>query len=191
MTQIVLFHHVLGLTDGLRHVADRLRDAGHDVLTPDLFGGRTFATIAEGLAFSEDLGDDALLSRAEDAVAGLETPIVAGVSMGGIPAEHLLLTRPVAGALLLSTFVDPGFLTGSWPDEVPVHVLGMDADPFFALEGDLDAARAWAQVHDNLHVHVLPGDRHLFMDDSTDEYDAEATRLLIARIDALVKGMAD
>lgn len=45
MADVLFFHHTQGLTPGLVAFADRLRAAGHTVHTPDLFGGRTFATI--------------------------------------------------------------------------------------------------------------------------------------------------
>ena len=42
MAHIVLFHHILGLTPGVRGLADAFVEAGHQVSTPDLFSGRTF-----------------------------------------------------------------------------------------------------------------------------------------------------
>ena len=56
MTEVVLYHHVQGLTDGVRSFADELRQAGHTVHTPDMFDGRTFATIEEGMAFAGEAG---------------------------------------------------------------------------------------------------------------------------------------
>ena len=52
MAEVVLYHHVQGLTDGMQSFADELRAAGHTVHTPDLFDGRTFDTIEEGMAFA-------------------------------------------------------------------------------------------------------------------------------------------
>ena len=51
MATIVLYHHVLGLTPGVRALADALATAGRTVLTPDLFDGRTFASIDAGMPF--------------------------------------------------------------------------------------------------------------------------------------------
>ena len=42
MAEVLLYHHIQGLTDGVRTFADDLRQAGHTVHTPDLFDGRTF-----------------------------------------------------------------------------------------------------------------------------------------------------
>ena len=47
MAEVILFHHALGVTDGVRAFADQLRDGGHSVTVGDLFGGTTFDTIEE------------------------------------------------------------------------------------------------------------------------------------------------
>ena len=70
MTEVVLYHHVQGLTDGVRSFADELREAGHTVHTPDLFDGRTFGTIEEGMAFARETGFGALFERGVAAARG-------------------------------------------------------------------------------------------------------------------------
>jgi len=45
MTEVVLYHHVQGLTEGVRSFAGELAQAGHTVHTPDMFDGRAFGTI--------------------------------------------------------------------------------------------------------------------------------------------------
>jgi dienelactone hydrolase len=49
MAEVVLFHHAQGLTPGIVAWAGELRQAGHTVHTPDLFDGRTFGSIEEGM----------------------------------------------------------------------------------------------------------------------------------------------
>ena len=63
MTEVMLYHHVQGLTEGVRSFADELRQAGHTVHTPDLFDGRTFDTIEEGMAFAGEAGFATLAER--------------------------------------------------------------------------------------------------------------------------------
>src|SRR3954471_24662866 len=110
MATIVLFHHVQGLTPGLRAFADRLRYGGHDVHTPDLFDGRVFDSIEEGLGFARGVDDDAL---ADEAVAALPAEVVyIGSSLGVIQAQRLAQTRAGAqGAVLLESAVP---VTGEW-----------------------------------------------------------------------------
>jgi dienelactone hydrolase len=187
MAEVVLFHHVQGLTDGVRAFADQLRSGGHTVHTPDLFDGERAGTIEEGLALTERIGDEVLGRRADDAVADLPEGLVyGGFSFGAAAAQRLAQTRAGArGALLYEACISitGPWTFGPWPDGVPVQVHGMDDDPFFAREGDLDAARELAETlgPDLAEVFVYPGDRHLFTDSSLPSYDADATALVVRR----------
>ena len=98
VAEVVLFHHALGLTDVVRGFADDLRESGHTVHTPDLFDGRTFETIEEGMAHSEELGGPmAVVERARHAVESLPSDVVyIGFSLGVLPAQSLAQTRPGA-----------------------------------------------------------------------------------------------
>ena len=183
MAEVLLFHHAQGQTTGFHELADRLRAAGHTVHAPDLYDGRTFDDLEEGVGHARTLGFDALVDRAT-AVAG-ELPaelVYIGLSLGVVPAQKLAQTRPGArGAVLLHACI-PTSEFGGWPAGVPVQVHGMDADPFFAGEGDLDAARALVDETDDAELFVYPGDGHLFSDSSLAAYDAAATELLTKRV---------
>jgi dienelactone hydrolase len=187
MAEVVLFHHVQGLTDGVRAFADELRAGGHTVHTPDLFDGERPATIELGITLVNLIGDDTLSERATGALAKLPDGLVyAGFSFGGATAQQFAQTRPGArGALLYESFVSltAEWSFGPWPAGLPVQVHGMDGDPFFAGEGDLDAARELAAaVGPNVaEVFTYPGDKHLFTDSSLPSYDPDATRLVLDR----------
>src|SRR5699024_5038035 len=89
MTEVVLFHHVQGLTDGMRAFAEELRAGGHTVHTPDLFDGTLPATIEDGIAFTESLGPESLHERADTEVADLSADLVyGGFSFGGGIAQR-------------------------------------------------------------------------------------------------------
>lgn len=182
MTTVVLFHHVLGLTPGVIELADRLRAGGHTVHTPDLFDGRTFATIPEGFEFSKERDLDAL---GDAAVSELPADVVyAGISMGGGQAQRLAQTRPGArGAVLLETCfpISGEWSFGPWPAGVAAQIHGMDDDEFFAHEGDLDAARDLVASVDDAELFLYPGDAHLFEDSSLPQYDSAATDLVVQR----------
>jgi dienelactone hydrolase len=187
MAEVVLFHHVQGLTDGVRAFADELRAGGHAVHTPDLFDGERPATIELGIALVDLIGDDTLSERATAALADLPDGLVyAGFSFGGATAQQFAQTRAGArGALLYESFVSltAEWSFGPWPAGLPVQVHGMDKDPFFALEGDLDAARELAAAVGPgvAEVFTYPGDKHLFTDSSLPSYDPGATRLVLDR----------
>jgi dienelactone hydrolase len=187
MAEVLLFHHVLGLTTGVVAFADGLREAGHMVHTPDLFGGRTFATIEEGAAYTGELGFGTLIERGVSNADGLPAGLVyGGFSLGVLPAQKLTQTRPGAkGALLFEACVPVSEFGGTWPPGVPVQIHGMDADPFFAGEGDIDAARALvaeAGASTRAELFVYPGDAHLFADNSLPSFDSEAAALLSDRV---------
>jgi dienelactone hydrolase len=187
VAEVVLFHHVQGLTDGVRAFAEQLGKSGHTVHTPDLFDGERPATIDDGMALVQRIGDEELERRAEAAVAGLPPGIVyGGFSFGGATAQGFAQTRPGArGALLYEACVSltEDWSFGLWPDGVGVQIHGMDADPFFADEGDLEAARELvAIVGPKLaELFTYPGDKHLFTDSSLPSYDAAATALVLHR----------
>jgi dienelactone hydrolase len=187
MAEVVLFHHVQGLTDGMRTFAERLSAGGHTVHTPDLFDGERPATVDDGIAYVQSIGDEVLGERADRVVAGLPGGLVyAGFSWGGATAQRFAQTRPGArGALLYEACIPitGEWAFGPWPDAVPVQIHGMDKDPFFALEGDIDAARELVEtVGPGLaELFVYPGDRHLFADSSLPSYDADAAALVLQR----------
>ena len=144
MAEVVLFHHAQGLTPGVAAFADELRHAGHIVHTPDLFEGRTFDSIEKGMSFVKELGFGEVMARGERAVEALPAELVfAGFSLGVVPAQMLAQTRPGArGALFFYSCIPVSEFGQTWPKGVPVQVHGMDADPIFVGEGDIDAARA-------------------------------------------------
>ncbi|WP_406038676.1 dienelactone hydrolase family protein [Micromonospora sp. NBC_00898] len=187
MADVVLFHHLQGLTDGVRALAGQLRAGGHTVHTPDLFDGERPATIDDGVALTKRIGAEVLDERADRAVADLPVGLVyAGVSWGAARAQRLAQTRPGArGALLYESClpITGEWALGPWPDGVPVQIHGMDKDPFFALEGDIDAARELVEIvgSDLATLFVYPGDQHLFTDSSLPSYDADATALVVQR----------
>jgi dienelactone hydrolase len=174
MTEIALYHHVQGLTEGMRSFADELRQAGHTVHTPDLFDGRTFDTIEDGIAFGREAGFGTL----------------AGFSMGVMIAQELAQTRPGArGALLMCGCLPVSEFGGAWPEGVPVQVHGKDADPFFA--DDLEAAQALVDSTDRAELFLYPGEEHLFADSSLPAYDAPAAALLTERVLAFLDAVQD
>jgi dienelactone hydrolase len=185
MAEVVLFHHALGLTPGVDAFAGELRRAGHTVHTPDLFEGRTFGTIEEGMGYAEEIGfPGEVIARGNRAAEGLTAELVyAGFSLGVLPAQKLAQTRPGArGALLFYSCVPVSEFGSAWPGGVPVQVHGMDADPIFVGEGDIDAARALVDQAEDAELFLYPGDQHYFADSSLPSYDADATALLTRRV---------
>jgi dienelactone hydrolase len=189
MAEVLLFHHAQGQTEGFAAFADELRRAGHTVHAPDLYDGRTFATLDEGMAYVEQVGFGELIERGVRAANGLPHELVyAGFSLGVLPAQKLTQTRAGArGALLFYSCVPTSEFGASWPADVPVQIHGMDADPIFVEEGDLDAARELVGSAEHAELFLYPGDQHYFADSSLPSYDESAATLLTQRVLAFLE----
>ncbi|WP_320783432.1 dienelactone hydrolase family protein [Streptomyces sp. CRN 30] len=189
MAEVLVFHHGQGLTAGVRDFAERLRQAGHTVHAPDLFEGQVFGSLEEGMAHTESIGFAAFVARGTAVAETLPADLVhVGFSLGVLPAQKLAQTRPGArGAVLIEACVPAAEFGGAWPEDVPVQIHGMDADPFFAGEGDVEAARALVATAADAELFLYPGDRHLFTDSGLPSYDehaaARTTRRVLAFLD--------
>jgi dienelactone hydrolase len=179
MAEVVLFHHAQGLTAGCLAFADALRDEGHVVHTPDLYEGRTFAGLDEGLGYAKEVGFETIIDRGRLAAESLPSEIVyAGMSLGVLPAQLLAQTRPGAkGALFLHAAIPPAELGGPWPEGVPLQIHTMEDDEL----GDAGIARGLADEIEGAEVFLYPGDRHLFTDESLPDYDEAAAALVRRR----------
>src|SRR6476620_8144941 len=187
MAEVLLYHHIQGLTDGVKAFADGLRRDGHTVHAPDLFEGRTFGSIEEGLGFARDTGFDVIRERGGAAADELGPGLVyAGFSFGVTIAQRLAQTRPGArGALLLESCIPVSEFGEAWPEGVPVQIHGKENDPFF--EEDLEAARALVESAGGAELFRYTGEQHLFADSSLPAYDPAATKLLIERLLAFLE----
>jgi dienelactone hydrolase len=159
------------------------------VQTPDLFDGRTFTTLEDGIAFARDAGFGALAERGVAAADAFGPALVyAGFSFGVMIAQRLAQTRPGArGAVLMYSCLPVTEFGEAWPDGVPVQVHGKEGDEFF-LE-DIDAARALADSSAQAELFLYPGTEHLFADPSLPAYDPAAAALLTDRVLAFLAGI--
>ena len=182
MAEMLLFHHAQGKTPGLVAFADELRAAGHTVHQPDLYRGKTFATLDEGVAYAKQVGFETIFERCRIAAEGLPNELVyAGFSLGVMGAQMLAQTRPGAkGALLFSAAFPASEFGGAWPPRVPLQIHMMEADEW-AME-DLPAARELVEMIKGAELFLYPGDRHLFADNSLPDYDQRAANLLKQRV---------
>jgi len=104
MAEVLLFHHAQGLTPGVVSFADTLRRAGHSVHTPDLFDGRTFDTLEQGMSFVQECGFGELIARGVRAAEGLPAELVYVVAIYGCGAAERPPVRPRSARSDFCTF---------------------------------------------------------------------------------------
>jgi dienelactone hydrolase len=191
MAEVLLFHHAQGRTAGVLAFAEDLRRAGHLVHVPDLYGGRVFARLEDGVGYAREVGFRGIVERGVLAVEGLpERLVYAGMSLGALPAQKLAQTRAGAvGAVFLHACLPADAFGGFWPEGARIQVHGMKADPSFALEGDLEAARTLVASVPGTELFLYPGDRHLFTDRSLPDYDSAAAGSVMERVTGFLAGI--
>jgi dienelactone hydrolase len=179
VAEVLLFHHAQGLTPGVEAFAEELRAAGHTVHVPDLYEGKTFATVDEGVANAREIGFDTVLKRGVAAAEELPAELVyAGFSLGGMPAQQLAQTRHGArGALLYHAALPPSEFGEGWPEGLPGQIHVMEDDPW--VREDLPAARELEAA--GVELFLYPGEKHLFADNSVADYDEHCAGLLRER----------
>ena len=185
MAEVLLFHHVQGLTDGVRAFADDLRAGGHTVHAPDLFDGQTFGSIEDGFSYVKSLDEGTIDQRVAAAVEGLPDSLVyAGISYGVPPALQLAVTRPGAQALVMLESAMPiegEWAVGPFPEGVPLQIHGGEGDEYFQEDKEF-ADQAVELLGDRAELFVYPAKAHLFTDRSLPSYDADSAALVTQRI---------
>ncbi|GAA1416290.1 dienelactone hydrolase [Glutamicibacter uratoxydans] len=195
MATIVLFHHVQGLTPGVQAMAAELRAEGHSVHTLDLYAGKLPKDLEAGIRMANKIGEDKIQQRVDKLFKNLPEELVyIGTSWGAALAQQCAQQRPgTRGVVLLESFVDldAEWSFGPWPEGVPVQIHGMDDDPFFAREGDLEAAERFvaAEGQDLAQLFTYPGSKHLFTDSSLPSHDPESRALVMQRVKAFLKDL--
>jgi dienelactone hydrolase len=184
MAELLLFHHAQGLTPGVLAFAERMRDAGHTAHVPDLYEGRAFDSLEEGVGHAGAIGFGTIIERGRDAAEGLPDALVyVGFSLGVLPAQALAQTRAGARAAVLFHSCVPPSEFGGWPSGVPLQIHIMDRDPLASPpETDLETARQLDAELDEATFFSYPGDAHLFADESLPSYDADAAQQAEARV---------
>jgi dienelactone hydrolase len=171
--------------------AERLREAGHRVHTPDLYGGPVFDDMDEAMRHVDSIGGiPALIERTRAAVAEMPADVVyAGFSNGGASAQLLAATRPGArGAILMHAALPlEAFGLSEWPATVPVQLHYAVDDPH-REQAAIDALAA-AVRRSGAHYEAFdyPGSGHLFADPALPDHDPAAAALMLERALAFLR----
>jgi dienelactone hydrolase len=167
VADVVLFHHAQGRTSGVQAFADHLRRAGHLVIVPDFYEGKTFATIEQGVLHAESVGFERLVEHAIECVQPLPSPVVvAGFSLGTLPAQRLAQThRGVIAAILYHGALPPETFETGWPAGVVLQVHVAEDDPWVdqgEVESLIDASGG--------QLLIYPGSGHLVTEPGHPDY---------------------
>ena len=201
MAQIMLFHSVLGVRQGVLDAAAELQAMGHNVTVPNLYEEDVaFDDYQEAMRYMQSsIGYPALIERTREAARfAPEEMVYAGFSNGGASAEYLAATRQGARGLILFAAAMPlsGFAevegadVGRWPASVPVQVHYSADDPWREQE-ELEAFQTEViEAGAPFTFHEYSGSGHLFTDRTLpSEYDEASTKLLWQRVEAFLKAL--
>lgn len=185
MSQIALFHSVLGVRQGVADAAELLTAAGHDVTVVDQYDGLVFDDYEKASRFAEHVGYGPLMETAVAAVAGLADGfLVVGFSNGGGMAEFVATRRNVGGVVMIAGVLGLDLLgADAWPASTPAQIHYSDTDPFRNQETLDRVVTAIRDSGSTVECFDYPSVGHLFTDASLpDDYDEAATRLLWQRV---------
>jgi len=185
MVQVVMFHSAYGLRQAEAGAAARLRAAGHDVITPDQYGGQTAGTLNAALALMGTVGWDLICARASQALEAVPgTAVLAGFSMGAGVIGSLWDRRRSAAGIVLLHGIAP-IPAGARPG-LPVEVHLAEGDPFAPRQAvnrwraDADRAGLAAQVF------AYPGAGHFYTDPDLADYHPASTTQTWQRVIAFL-----
>ena len=190
---VLVLHAWWGLTPVFRAVCDRLAAAGFVALAPDLYGGKTAATIDEAQALLAARDSAAMEARANGALAylrglrevrGAKIGLV-GFSMGGGWSHALAAGHPEAVGAVAVFYDDSEAVPGT---RAPVIGHFGTADEFADEETIAAVVAQWRTVAPLVTDYHYQGAHHWFVEsDQPDYYDAEATELAWERTIAFLR----
>jgi carboxymethylenebutenolidase len=201
---VLVLHAWWGLTEPFRQVCDRLAEAGFVALAPDLYHGKTTASVEEAQALGAALDQDVERWRGDIAGAmqflrqhkathpagGHSKLAFVGFSLGDAYALDMSVTLADQIAALVVFY-------GSYPG-LDYRRASASYLCHFAEEDPFEPAESVAQMEQELQaagrpvtVYTYPGTKHWFFEDNRPEYDAEAARLAWERTIAFLHERLD
>ncbi len=187
---VVVLHAWWGLTEPFRQVCDRLAQAGFVALAPDLYHGKTAASVEEAQALGAALDRDVERVRGDIAGAvqilrqhdathlanGRGKLALVGFSLGGAYALDLSV-RMAQEIAAVVTFYDsyPGLDFSGAKAAYLCHFA--EDDSFIPAESVAQMEQALQAAGRPVTCYTYPGTTHWFFEENRPEYDAQAARL--------------
>lgn len=153
-------------------------------MTPDLYEGEIFASLADGVDYALRVGFGEIIARGAAAVTAVESPVVVvGMSLGALPAQYLAQTdRRIAGAVLVGACIPLGEFADNWQADVAVEVHAAVGDAIFDDDGDADAAEQLSAQVPTARVVRHPNGGHLCCERGHPDFSETTTAAVIDAI---------
>jgi carboxymethylenebutenolidase len=187
---VLVLHAWWGLTDVFKRVCDRLAEAGFVALAPDLYHGKTTASVEEAEALVAALDQD--VERVRGDIAGAvqvlrqhaATPpagdrgklALVGFSLGGAYALDMSVKLAEEIAAVVSFYASYSGLDYSGSKAAYLCHFAED-DPFEPAESRASMEQELQAAGRPVTVYTYPGTTHWFFEENRPEYDAQAARL--------------
>ena len=191
---VLVLHAWWGLTGVFTQVCDRLAEAGFVALAPDLYRGKTTASVEEAQALVEALDQD--VERVRDDIAGAVQVLrqhnatnltggrgklaIVGFSLGGAYALDTSVTMAQEIAAVVTFYASYTGLDYSKASAAYLCHFAQD-DPFELAESVAEMERELQAAGRPVTVYIYPGTKHWFFEENRPEYNAEAARLALQR----------
>jgi carboxymethylenebutenolidase len=187
---VLVLHAWWGLTEPFRQVCDRLAQAGFVALAPDLYHGKTTASVEEAQALGAALDQDVERWRGDIAGAmqflrqhdathlagGRGKLAFVGFSLGDAYALDMSVTLSDQIAAVVVFYGSyPGLDYRRASAAYLFHFA--EDDPFEPAESVAQMEQALQAAGRPVTVYTYPGTKHWFFEENRPEYDAEAARL--------------
>lgn len=188
MVQVVMFHSAYGLRQAEAGAAARLRAAGHDVITPDLYDGQTASSLDAALALMDTVGWEVICARARRALRVVTgAAVLAGFSMGaGVIGSVWHQRRAAAGVVLLHGIAP---IPANARTALPVQVHLAEDDPFAPRQAveqwQADTVRAGLAGE----VFTYPGAGHFYTDPCLADYHSASADQTWQRVTAFLAAL--
>jgi carboxymethylenebutenolidase len=187
---VLVLHAWWGLTEPFRQVCDRLAEAGFVALAPDLYHGKTTASVEEAEALVGALNQDEERVRGDIAAAvqflrqhtaanladGRSKLAVVGFSLGGAYALDTSVTLAREIAAVVTFYASYPGLNYSGANAAYLCHFAED-DPFEPTESVAEMEQELQAAGMRATFYTYPGTKHWFFEENRPEYDAEAARL--------------
>jgi carboxymethylenebutenolidase len=187
---VLVLHAWWGLTEPFQQVCDQLAQAGFVALAPDLYHGKTTASVEEAEELVGALNQDEERVRGDIAGSvqvlrqheathlsdGRGKLAIIGFSLGGAYALDMSIRMSQEIGAVVTFYASYPGLDYSGANAAYLCHFAED-DPFESTESVAEMEQELQAAGRQVTFYTYPGTKHWFFEENRPEYDAEAARL--------------